>query len=810
MSQTQTKTPAPGQGQAQSKSTNDHLTPPLHIESVARELLGEPNDALCKKTELRFGAHGSLSIDLESDQWYDHEAEAGGGVLDLIAAKAGVSDRAGQLTWLEVRGFKERREKVKPRMVASYDYRDEQGTLLFQAVRMEPKSFRQRQSDGYGGWTWNVKGVRQVPYRLPEIAASPEAEIFVVEGEKDADRLAALGLVATCNAGGAGKWADAHSNCLAERHVVILPDNDDAGHNHARKAKASLEAAGAQVRVLCLPELPPKGDVSDWLDAGGSKERLLALVKEPGHDLPEVEFLEAEEDGKEDDGKKQSQSDLIVAFVRAWNDLFHDENDTAYARSRETGEVRPLGSRAFRNWLTATFYDQTEKAVRDQALREAKMTLEGLAMQDQHPVHIRIAGKAGDYWLDLGRAGSSRAVRLRAGQWTIEDAELMFCRSDSAQPLPDPVPGGDIDLLWRIANVPENARLLVVAWLVECLRLDTPFPVLELLGEHGSAKSTAQTAIRRTIDPNAADLRGVPKSAEDLFISGGVNHVISIENVSHLPSPLQDAMCVVATGGGFAKRKLYSDSEETVITLKRPIVLNGISAAVTLQDLVSRAVTVEMPVIQSAQAKDALETEFEANRASILGGLLDIAATALAYLPEMSLPDHERPRLVEFAYLGMAVAKAMGEPPEEFKKQLSNARQDGLERTLDSSPVATAIRDWAETFPGCVEDKPVKLWLDILSREPYKPVGCDSWPRTAKGLGDAMRRAAPALRQLGIKCQCLGKVGGVVKWRIGQQVSSSSSQSPECPDVLAGDNAEQDVRTSKTSHREVSSAREVF
>ena len=758
------KKPAPGMGQAQMNAANDHVTPLPHIEPVARELLGEPNGSLSKKTELRFGTHGSLAIDLEGDRWFDHEAQTGGGVLDLIALKGGLKDRAEQLAWLEARGLKERREAPeKPVEVCKYGYNDAEGKPRFWVARFEPKTFRQGHLDDRGRFKPGVKGIdTQIPYHLDKLAADPGATVFIVEGEKDVLTLEEMSLVATCNAGGAGKWTDAHSQYLAERHVVILPDNDESGHNHARKAKASLEAAGATVRILCLPGLPGKGDVTDWAEAGGTKEQILALLDEPGHDLPEAEFLEEEQDGKDED-ERQSQADKIVAFVRAFNDLFHDENDVAYARSRETGEVRPLGSRGFRNWLTAAFYEQNEKAVRDQSLREAKMTLEGLAMQDERPVYTRVAGKAGEYWLDLGVAGSSRAVRLRAGQWTIENAELMFCRSDSAQPLPDPAPGGDVELLWRIANIPEESRLLAVAWLIECLRPDTPFPIFELLGEHGSAKSTAQTAMRRIIDPNAADLRGVPKSAEDLFVSGGVNHVISIENVSHLAAPIQDAMCVIATGGGFAKRKLYTDGDETVITLKRPIVLNGIAAAVTQQDAVSRTVTAELPVLKDAKAKDQLEAEFEANRASILGGLLDIAAKALDYLPEMTLPANDRPRLVEFAYLGMAVAKAMGQEPEAFIEQFKTARQDGLERTLDSSPVATAIRDWAEIHPGEVRDLPAKQWLSIL--EDYKPRGCESWPRSAKGLGDAMRRAAPALRQLGIDCQCLGKVGSEMACR---------------------------------------------
>src|SRR5260370_16079482 len=92
------------------------------------------------------------------------------------------------------------------RLVARYGYRDDEGELLYEVVRYDPKDFRQRRPDGNGGWTWKLDDVRRVPYRLPQlIAADPAEPVFIVEGEKDADRLAKLGLVATTNSGGAGK-----------------------------------------------------------------------------------------------------------------------------------------------------------------------------------------------------------------------------------------------------------------------------------------------------------------------------------------------------------------------------------------------------------------------------------------------------------------------------------------------------------------------------------------------------------------------------------------------------------------------------
>jgi hypothetical protein len=161
-----------------------------------------------------------------------------------------------------------------------YDYRDESGALLLQVVRFRDKKFRQRRPKPGGGWEWSVQGVRQVPYRLPELVASdPSKTVYVVEGEKDAEALARLGLTATCNAGGAGKWTAAHAEHLRDRPVAVLPDNDKAGKKHARQIARSLWGVAARTRVVRLPGLPEKGDASDWLAAGGSKDALAALVE---------------------------------------------------------------------------------------------------------------------------------------------------------------------------------------------------------------------------------------------------------------------------------------------------------------------------------------------------------------------------------------------------------------------------------------------------------------------------------------------------------------------------------------------------
>jgi hypothetical protein len=166
-------------------------------------------------------------------------------------------------------------------IVATYNYTDEDGKLLYQCLRFEPKDFRQRQPDGAGGWVWTLKGVRRVLYQLPALIRAIEARerIFLCEGEKDVHRLQALGLAATCNPMGANKWDPEYTHQLRGAHVYLIPDNDEPGRKHRDLVGEELMGIVAKVCVINLPNLPDHGDVSDWLDAGCTAEQLMQLAE---------------------------------------------------------------------------------------------------------------------------------------------------------------------------------------------------------------------------------------------------------------------------------------------------------------------------------------------------------------------------------------------------------------------------------------------------------------------------------------------------------------------------------------------------
>ena len=198
--------------------------------------------------------------------------------------------------------------ETNPRHTAGgyYDYQDSGGSLLYQVVRYYKKgakAFYMRRPDGNGGWAKGLGNVKPGLYKLPELtkAIIDGKTIFIAEGEKDVNSLVNLGLAATCNPGGAGpkKWRDSYTPFLAGAAVVILPDNDTEGKNHSVNIAKKLSKVARSVRILDLPDLPAKGDVTDWITSGGTRDQLERLVEEAA--VP-FEAFESHEEVENPDG----------------------------------------------------------------------------------------------------------------------------------------------------------------------------------------------------------------------------------------------------------------------------------------------------------------------------------------------------------------------------------------------------------------------------------------------------------------------------------------------------------------------------
>lgn len=303
------------------------------MEGVARLIWGDPNPRLGNAKELRWGDTGKRSVDLEKGTWFHHQLEVGGGVLDLIKTELGLEGEDA-FGWLRQQGFRvgddRRNEQAKPlswddQVVSAFDYVDEKGKLLFQVCRLEDgtfdpvthkknKTFRQRRPDSSkrGGWNWKVQGVRRVMWRLPDIIAAVAAgrPIVIIEGEKAASAAVSIGLDATTNAGGAGqgKWLPEFNDYLVGATVYIVPDNDDAGRNHAQGIAAGARTKAKVVKIVDLPVANEKDDFYEWVHGmGGTAEEFLKIAEAAPSWLPErprsmfgaVEFREMDQPGAE-------------------------------------------------------------------------------------------------------------------------------------------------------------------------------------------------------------------------------------------------------------------------------------------------------------------------------------------------------------------------------------------------------------------------------------------------------------------------------------------------------------------------------
>ena len=222
-------------------------------------------------------------------------------------------------------------------LVATYPYQNADGALVYKVIRYEPKSFSQCRPDGNGGWIWNMQGVERIPYRLPELLAAVKAgeRVYIAEGEKDVGALAGLGLCATCNSGGAGKWQDSFSEHLRGADVVIIPDNDEPGLRHGQAVAASLQGKARSVRVIELKARPGVNvkDAHDWISGGGTRSELEAIVTAAPEWVPSSTPIVPEADPVTleygpaligDDGKKSiNQSHFAARYVHE-SGIIHD------------------------------------------------------------------------------------------------------------------------------------------------------------------------------------------------------------------------------------------------------------------------------------------------------------------------------------------------------------------------------------------------------------------------------------------------------------------------------------------------------
>jgi hypothetical protein len=688
-------------------------------------------------------------------------------------------------------------------IVATYDYQDEQGALLYQVVRFAPKDFRQRRPDGSGGWIWKLDKTRRVLYRLPAVLAAVKAKdtIWVAEGEKDVLALERAGVLATTNPMGAGKWRESYSKTLAGAEVRILADSDETGLKHAREVVKSITGVAGKVELLACPK--GRADIAAHLAAGGTLDELEPLGM-PTRDVDQVTPLFVEDILKQHPeldeeqvrsaktlgdlekligGRESAATRIVNTVMEAGTILFHDDSERCYATFQRDGhaETWPIRSHGFELWVRWLMWTTTGESVADAdegdaepepdesdvgpdrrksaassgassatALRDAIAELQAHALfgGEELEVHVRVAYIDGSVFIDLGDP-DWRCVQIAADGWRVLDEHpVRFRRAKGTKPLPEPAAEGDLELLRAFVNVArDDDWRLLVAWLVNAVREGRPFPVLNLYGEHGSTKTTTARVVRAVIDPVAEpEVRATPRNNDDLMIAAAGGWVVAYDNLSHLEPWLSDALCRLATGGGIGKRQLWTDDDEVTLAAKRPVVINAITEIITASDLLDRALNVELPSISEEDRLDEAEfwEGFDHAHGSIFGGLCNAVAGALAEYPKVTL--EKLPRMADFAKWATATERALGWKRGSFMKSYLSNRAEADETAVEAVLIGPHLRAIAEDgFEGTFGE----LLEMVNARVEEKVTKQREWPKSPRGLSAQVTRLAPNLRKLG-------------------------------------------------------------
>ena len=677
-----------------------------------------------------------------------------------------------------------------------WEYKDTTGKLLFLVMRFDVKFVGKqvlpltycKHADGSKEWRWQGLPTPRPLYGLDRLALRPDAPVLVVEGEKAADAAANIffDYVIVTSAGGANAAHSADWSAVSGRNVKIWPDNDDAGRLYAATvAQLALTVGVLSAAIVGVPaEFPEKWDLADAVPMGWDEAKLQELLCAQAVPINATQVAFSVPTGAlKLEAETQTEALLNLAHV---GEYFHTPEGVPCVDARiENGQRRtyPIASSDAKGWLTHLYYKRTGDAPSPEALKKAIATLAARAKYDgaEHPVYVRVGGYEGKTYLDLCD-DTGGAVEIDAGGWRIvPEPPVRFLRKKGMLSLPTPVSGGSIAMLRRFVNTQDDdGFVLIIAWLLMAMREVGPYPVLVLIGEHGTSKSTLSKILRRLVDPNFSALRTLTGTIKDLFIATANSWVLAFDNLSYMPDEHSDALCRIATGGGYSTRTLYTDDEEHLFEAMRPIMLNGIGNIVTRGDLADRALVVPLKPIAENERKTEKEfrQEIDALLPSILGALLDATAHGFKTIPNIVLTD--MPRMADFAKWATACETAIW-PSGRFKAAFDANRNEATDYIIAASPIASALREFMEGKKER-EHSPTELW-NLLASHVDEKITKDRryWPSNPRVMSEWLKRVTPQLRLVGIEVGMGAKRRGNRLIRIARTAANPAPPPPSTP-----------------------------
>jgi hypothetical protein len=461
------------------------------------------------------------------------------------------------------------------------------------------------------------------------------------------------------------------------------------------------------------------------------------------------------EDEEFESSGEESQADVLIR-LGSKAEFFTNDIEEAYAVVVVKGskKVCKVRSREFKLWLTKLFYEETGKAPGMDAMNQALGVMEMKAMfeGEAHKLYLRVAEEEGVIYYDLADEGWRTVKVTGQGCEILSESPLVFRRTKNMKPQAEPDFKGNMELLLKHVRIKSREdQILYLVYLVSCFIPGIPHVVLVLSGEKGASKSTTMRMTRSIIDPAMRDLLTMPNSKQDLALSLSNNYMPCFDNLDTLSAEKSDMLCMASTGGGFSKRTLYTDDDETILSFERCVGLNGINVVATRADLLDRSIILELERIDESERKEERDVwrEFNGDKGAIVGGALSILSQAMSIYPNVTLD--RLGRMADFTRWGYAIAEAAGWGGETFLQAYLGNQSRSNEEAIFAHPVAAAVTAFMKTRSKW--NGTVATLLDELEHVAFQEkinTNVKSWPKAPNILSRRLKEVLSNLKQTGI------------------------------------------------------------
>ena len=473
-----------------------------------------------------------------------------------------------------------------------------------------------------------------------------------------------------------------------------------------------------------------------------------------------------------------SQADKLIKIASNFK-LFHDDTKEAYAFVNNEA-IKARGSQ-FKQLLAKGLWQAENKAPNTDAIYQALNVIEAKAIFDGECIklHNRVAEYESKFFYDLC---NGRTVEITKLGWSIVDTyPILFKRYPHQQKQVEPQKGGDIQRLFNFLNVKEKKhRILSLVYPISCLVSDIPHPIFHSWGDRGSGKTTQSVVYKRLLDPSKLDVLITPRDHGELVQILEHHYLCLFDNLSSFPNWLSDLLSQACTGGGFSKRRLYTDDEDVIYQIMRCIGLNGINLLISRPDLMDRTILLHLERIEPDKRKEwkILLQEFEAERPYLLGCFFDVLSKAMTIYPSVRLSN--LPRMADFMTWGVAITEALGYKAEDFIEAYQANIQSQNAEIVNSNTLAQAVLNFMankDKWEGTVSEAYKELSdLVTVTRED------STFPKHSNKLRKQLERIKSNLLDYGIKFTIAdfntGK-GVPISFQKIEKVSSVSSKRTE-------------------------------